>query len=128
MASKLLRVAALFVGASASAAPPVDTTRVTGNVSAEHQPSEATPAAIAVAHPPIDTCRVSGNIVTTTTKGGDRQMCSVGGVQIPPELVQVDGDHCSADGMPTIVDGTRVCRIETPRGIWPVKLPDPADS
>ena len=113
MASKLLTVAALFVTATAAASPPVDTRRVTGNVSTEHQP-------------PIDTCRVTGNILTTTNKGGEVNVrCKIEQVFLAVDLVTRQGDTCFADGTLVETEDKRSCQIETPDGPVLVPIVDP---
>jgi hypothetical protein len=107
MASKLLSAAALFVTSSAIAAPPVDTRRVTGNVSTEHQPKPSTP--------PIDTCRVTGNITPGASKSGTRCVLSPE-VNLALHLTKLEEQQCSIEGTPATVDATPACRIDLPNG------------
>ncbi len=125
MALKLLTVTALFATAAMAASPPVDTRRVTGNVSTAHQPrSDETKASVSmqrpgdpVMRPPIDTCRVTGNILTATTKGGRAISCQFASVALDLDVVQRKDDQCFADGVVIVgVDNGRSCQIETPAG------------
>jgi len=129
MASKLLAVAALFVSTAAAAEPPVDTRRVTGNVSTEHQPQtdDEALAAVKMIRPPIDTCRVTGNILTTTTKGGKEiSGCRIEEVRLAVGLFKEQGDMCFADGTPVkSEEGVPLCQIATPGEPILVPVVDP---
>ena len=125
MASKLLTVAALFATTTATASPPVDTQRVTGNVSTEHQPrSTATDAA---STPPIDTCRVTGNILPTTNKGG-KALCRLDeniALAFSTAVVR-EAEGCVAEGTLVTVDNEPACEISTPLGATRVPMAKPA--
>jgi len=125
MASKLLTVTALFVSTAAAATPPVDTQRVTGNVSAEHQPKPTVTDAVST--PPIDTCRVTGNILTMTNKRG-RALCRLDEhIRLSLSTVVVrDGEGCAAEGRLATKDGQMACEISTPFGVTHVPLADAA--
>ena len=121
MPSKLLTATALFVTSTATAGPPVDTRRVTGNVSAEHQPAREKRA-----EPPIDTCRVTGNLVPQGKSArGDQCLVRFADTSVVVPLGEgllTRASKCELTGVRVERDATAYCSLERPNAD-PVEVP-----
>lgn len=120
MAHKLLAATALFVGPAVFASPPVDTSRVTGNVSTEHAGLRD------VARPLTDPCRVTGNLMTLASKSPSAQPdgCAV---RVADRRFTLTVFEVRGDGRCDVV-GTReaeVCRVPTDTGHLDLPLAKP---
>ncbi|MEZ4318313.1 MAG: hypothetical protein R3F61_12455 [Myxococcota bacterium] len=115
MSTKLLAATALFVSSAASAAPPVDARRVTGNVSADH-----------AARPLTDACRVTGNLLTPGAKSGLEETCLLRmtgtRAELPLALTDTsEPNQCVASGLKVLRDGREFCSISL---VPPSKKPE----
>ncbi len=116
MPTPFLTALPLFLS-PAHAEPPVDTQRVTGNVSTEHSSR---------AKPVVDACRVTGNVMQRNMKSGPE--CTIQPVtagdaplQFRFQQFQTDGDRCHVSGVLTTAKHTSFCRIGA--GPNPVDFP-----
>lgn len=127
MPRRLLTATALFVTGTAAAGAPVDTQRVTGNVSTEHSQ--------AVVRPVIDSCRVTGNVSfapATKAMSQETDMCllTVAGAtgRLPLSLFNVDQGHCSAVGIVVRTEAGPQCRLGTEQDPIDVQWVPPAST
>lgn len=92
MPRKLLAASALYLAPPAFAEPPVDGTRVTGNISTEHT------------RPVVDSCRVTGNLRPRASKAAKPPMdCQVatalGWTVLRTGFLSKDDGTCEALGV-----------------------------